>query len=72
MNHNKVKRIYRLIKLIQEIKSTPYQAIYQLLQSMDFSRAQFYRDKNVLSALGFEFTIDRELLPILKKAKTWP
>lgn len=54
-----LKRTYRLIKLIQDIKSSPYQSVEQLLRSHAISKAQFYKDKNALKKLGFEFFYHR-------------
>ena len=59
MNNERLKRSYRLIKIIQEIKTTPYQTISHLLKSLAISRAQFYKDRDALAQLGFEFHYDR-------------
>ena len=55
----KFRKIYRTLKIIQEIKTIPYQTIEQLLEKLSVSRAQFYKDKHNLSELGFEFSYDR-------------
>lgn len=59
MENQRTRRTYRLIKIIQEIKTSPYQTIPQLLKSLNISRAQFYKDRDALSHLGFEFSFDR-------------
>jgi len=59
MNPTKCKKFIRSLKIIQEIKTVPYQTVNQLLQMLCVSRAQFYKDKNDLSTLGFEFSYDR-------------
>ena len=37
-----LKRAYRLIKLIQEIKCSPKQTVEQLIHNLGISKAQFY------------------------------
>ncbi|MCX8045104.1 MAG: WYL domain-containing protein [Desulfobacterota bacterium] len=59
MRSEGLKRTYRLIRLIQDIKSSPYQSVEQLLRSHGISKAQFYKDKNDLKKLGFEFFYHR-------------
>lgn len=49
-----VKRAYRLIKMIQEIKCSPRQAVAQLIDNLGISKAQFYKDRNALADLGKE------------------
>ncbi len=59
MDSQSSKRAYRLIKLIQEIKCSPGRTIQQLLETLQISKAQFYKDKKALAGLGFEFSYDR-------------
>ncbi|MBF0510170.1 MAG: WYL domain-containing protein [Deltaproteobacteria bacterium] len=59
MDTDKNKRAIRLLKIIQEIKTAPYQTVSQLVISLGISRAQFYKDKAELISLGFEFSYDR-------------
>jgi len=60
MDKGKYKRTYRLIHIIQEIKTSPCQTIPLLLKSLKISHAQFFKDKDALSQLGFEFYYDRK------------
>ncbi len=59
MGKRKAKRMYRLIRFIQEIKANPCQSIDQLLETHNISRTQFYKDRAELAAIGFEFGYDR-------------
>ena len=59
MNDERLNRSYRLIKIVQEVKTNPYQTIPGLLQTLAISRAQFYKDRDALVGLGFEFHYDR-------------
>ncbi|MBF0477548.1 MAG: hypothetical protein HQK59_17335 [Deltaproteobacteria bacterium] len=59
MDTDKNKRSISLLKIIQEIKTAPYQTVSQLAASLGISRAQFYKDKAELISLGFEFSYDR-------------
>jgi len=61
MDKEKYKRTYRLIHIIQEIKTAPRQTITFLLKSLKISRAQFYKDREALIKLGFEFHYDRKM-----------
>jgi len=55
----RLKKSHRLIQLISNIKSVPYQTVEQLVAAHGISRAQFYKDKAALAGLGFEFFWDR-------------
>jgi len=55
----RLKKSHRLIRLISNIKSVPYQTVEQLVAAHGISRAQFYKDKAALAGLGFEFFWDR-------------
>jgi predicted DNA-binding transcriptional regulator YafY len=59
MKNDQLKRTHRLIKIIQEIKLSPYRSIEDLAAYLGISRAQFYKDKTALERLGFEFSYDR-------------
>lgn len=54
-----LKRSFRLIKLIQEVKCTPCQTVDSLRRRLAVSKAQFYKDRAALAGLGFEFSYDR-------------
>lgn len=56
---SRLKKSHRLIRLVSDIKSSPYLTVEQLLVSHGISRAQFYKDKSALRELGFEFFWDR-------------
>jgi predicted DNA-binding transcriptional regulator YafY len=53
-------RTTRLIKLICEIKSNPWQTPEQLWRSLGISRSQFFEDKKALAQAGFVFDYDRK------------
>ncbi len=59
MNAAKSQKFHRIIKIIQEIKTVPYQTVDKLLIKLGVCRTQFYKDKTDLSMLGFEFSYDR-------------
>lgn len=50
-----MKRISRLIWLIQEIRNEPKQELDSLLERAKISRSQFYKDRTALFDLGFKF-----------------
>ena len=56
-----VRRTYRLIKLIQEIKCSPRQTVGRLIHNLGISKAQLYKDRKALAELGFEFDYSRPL-----------
>jgi len=56
-----VRRTYRLIKLIQEIKCSPTQTVRRLIHNLGISKAQLYKDRKALEELGFEFRYSRPL-----------
>ena len=43
----------RLLRLAYTIKSSPQQTIADLCRTLGVRKAQFYRDKEALAALGF-------------------
>ncbi len=47
--------MYRIIRIITEIKSMPRQNAGKLSRELGISRSQFYKDKAALAELGFEF-----------------
>jgi predicted DNA-binding transcriptional regulator YafY len=66
-------RTTRLIKLICEIKSTPWQTPEQLWRSLGISRSQFFEDKKALARAGFVFDYDRKRERyVIKKDKYLP
>src|SRR5437016_3971060 len=54
------RRLQRLLMIINEIKTTPYQAPEALYTSLGISRAMFYKDCRLLKDLGFAFHHDRQ------------
>jgi predicted DNA-binding transcriptional regulator YafY len=56
---SRLRKSHRLIRLISDIKSSPYLTVEQLLTAHGISRAQFYKDKSALAELGFEFCWNR-------------
>ena len=58
--HHYARRLQRLLALINEIKTTPHQAPDALYTSLGISRAMFYKDRQVLKALGLAFHYDRQ------------
>jgi len=61
-------RTTRLIKLICEIKSNPWQTPAQLWRALEISRPQFFKDKKALAKLGFVFDYDRKRIRyVIKK-----
>ena len=57
--HQYARRLQRLLMIINEIKTTPHQAPEALYTSLGISRAMFYKDCQVLKALGLAFHYDR-------------
>jgi len=58
--HPYTRRLQRLLAIINEIKTNPHQAPEALYTSLSISRAMFYKDCQVLKALGFAFHYDRQ------------
>jgi predicted DNA-binding transcriptional regulator YafY len=58
--HHYARRLQRLLTIINEIKTTPHQAPEALYTSLGISRAMFYKDCQVLKALGLAFHYDRQ------------
>ena len=58
--HHYAGRLQRLLGLVNEIKTTPHQAPEALYTSLGISRAMFYKDRQVLKALGLAFHYDRQ------------
>jgi predicted DNA-binding transcriptional regulator YafY len=58
--HHYARRLQRLLAIISEIKTTPHQAPEALYTSMGISRAMFYKDRQVLKALGLAFHYNRQ------------
>jgi predicted DNA-binding transcriptional regulator YafY len=58
--HHYAGRLQRLLRLVNEIKTTPHQAPDALYTSLGISRAMFYKDRQVLKALGLAFHYDRQ------------
>ncbi|MBF0227556.1 MAG: WYL domain-containing protein [Desulfobacterales bacterium] len=52
-------RIERILKMVVEIKTAPYQTVDNILKKFNISKAQFYKDKNMLVNIGFEFEYSR-------------
>ena len=58
--HHYAGRLQRLLALINEIKTTSHQAPEALYTSLGISRPMFYKDRQVLKALGLAFHYDRQ------------
>src|SRR5919197_1052100 len=58
--HQYARRLQRLLMIINEMKTTPHQAPAALYTSLGISRAMFYKDCEVLKALGLAFHYDRQ------------
>src|SRR5207253_10499470 len=54
------RRLQRLLTTVNEIKTTPHQAPETLYTSLGISRAMFYKDRQVLKAIGLAFHYDRQ------------
>ena len=52
--------LQRLLLLVNEVKTNPFQAPDALWASLSVSRAMFYKDRQALAALGFTFHYDRQ------------
>jgi predicted DNA-binding transcriptional regulator YafY len=53
-------RLQRILKLAIEIKCQPRQSLQDLIARVGVSRAQFYKDREFLKGLGFQFHHDRK------------
>jgi predicted DNA-binding transcriptional regulator YafY len=53
------KKISRLLKLVIEVKTDPYQKPELLRDKLGIGKTQFYKDKKTLAAVGFEFDFNR-------------
>ena len=49
----------RLLRLAAEIKTNPWQTVAGLCLTLGVAKAQLYRDKRALEAVGFVFTYSR-------------
>jgi hypothetical protein len=58
--HPYTRRLQRLLTIINEIKTNPHQTPETLYTSLGISSAMFYKDCQVLKALGFAFRYDRQ------------
>jgi predicted DNA-binding transcriptional regulator YafY len=58
--HQYARRLQRLLAIINEIKTTPHQAPEILYTSLGISRSMFYKDRQVLKALGLAFHYNRQ------------
>ena len=58
--HHYAGRLQRLLALINEIKTTSHQAPEALYISLGISRPMFYKDRQVLKALGLALHYDRQ------------
>jgi len=47
------------MKIIQEVKTEPRQTVPQMIQMLGISRSQYYKDKDILKNMGFDFTYSR-------------
>src|SRR5215469_11904059 len=66
-------RATRLLELIREIKSNPWQKPAQLWNSLGVGRSQFFEDKKSLAQIGFVFDYDRKQgRYVIKKDKYLP
>jgi len=59
MKQKYTQRVERLIQIAAEIKNVPYQTVRSLLEKMGISRSQFYKDRQALADMGFEFEYSR-------------
>lgn len=59
MKTTDTKRLFRLMQIIVEIKTTPTQPPTRLRDALGVSKSQFYKDKKTLAEMGFEFTYQR-------------
>src|SRR5262249_24006732 len=57
--HHYARRLQRLLMIINEIKTIPHQMPEALYTSLGISSAMFYKDRQVLKALGLAFHYDR-------------
>ena len=55
-NNHKLRRVTRLLQIIQEIRANPRQELGDFLERLSISRTQFYKDRKVLCQLGFHFS----------------
>lgn len=53
------RRLARLMGIICEIKSHPRRSPEEMCRRFDISRRQFYKDREDLARLGFDFSYDR-------------
>lgn len=53
------KKISRLLRLVIEVKTEPYQQPKALRDKLGIGKTQFYKDKKALAAIGFEFDFNR-------------
>ncbi len=53
------KRILRLIRIMTEIRTVPRQTVADMLKKLGISKSQFYKDREMLAGLGFEFEYSR-------------
>lgn len=59
MKKNDTQRLFRLMRILVEIKTAPAQHPDQLRCILGISKSQFYKDKKLLAHMGFEFAFDR-------------
>ena len=59
MEPRKHNRFHRLIRIVQEIKTHPAQTLGELSKKIGVGKSQFYKDKESLRRLGFDFHFDR-------------
>src|SRR5215467_3712505 len=58
--HHYARHLQRLLTLTNELKTTPHQTPEALYTGLGISRAMFYKDCQVLQALGLAFHYDRQ------------
>jgi predicted DNA-binding transcriptional regulator YafY len=51
--------MHRLLKIIVEVKTDPRQSVPELLEKLGISKSQYYKDRELLSEIGFEFDYSR-------------
>ncbi len=54
-------RMRRLLKIVVEIKTVPFQTVPELIEKLGVSKAQFYKDRGLLKEIGFQFEYVRSL-----------
>ena len=59
MKSHDTRRLFRLMRILVEIKTAPAQTPERLRRALGVSKSQFYKDKELLANMGFEFAFQR-------------